>query len=49
VECVLNPGAFRFEGKTWLLLRVAERPLQKEGMVSFPVMNGRRAIPGHGV
>jgi beta-1,2-mannobiose phosphorylase / 1,2-beta-oligomannan phosphorylase len=39
VECVLNPGAFRFECKTWLLLRVAERPLQKEGMVSFPVMN----------
>lgn len=39
VECVLNPGAFRFEGKTWLLLRVAERPLQKEGKVSFPVMN----------
>lgn len=40
VECVLNPGAFRFEGKTWLLLRVAERPVQKDGMVSFPVMNG---------
>lgn len=40
VECVLNPGVFRFEGKTWLLLRVAERPVQKEGMVSFPVMNG---------
>ncbi|MCK6690610.1 MAG: glycoside hydrolase family 130 protein [Thermoanaerobaculia bacterium] len=38
VECVLNPGVFRFEGKTWLLLRVAERPLQKEGMVSFPVL-----------
>jgi len=40
VECVLNPGVFRFEGKTWLLLRVAERPVQKEGLVSFPVMNG---------
>ncbi|NUQ25569.1 MAG: glycosidase [Saprospiraceae bacterium] len=40
VECVLNPGVFRFEDKTWLLLRVAERPVQKEGMVSFPVMNG---------
>ncbi|MBK7407566.1 MAG: glycoside hydrolase family 130 protein [Saprospirales bacterium] len=38
VECVLNPGAFRFEGKTWLLLRVAERPVQKEGLVSFPVI-----------
>ncbi|MCA0235110.1 MAG: glycoside hydrolase family 130 protein [Bacteroidetes bacterium] len=38
VECVLNPGVFQFEGKTWLLLRVAERPAQKEGMVSFPIL-----------
>lgn len=38
VACVLNPGVFRFEGKTWLLLRVAERPVQKEGIVSFPVL-----------
>lgn len=40
VECVLNPGVFRFENKTWLILRVAERPVQQDGMVSFPVMNG---------
>lgn len=40
VECVMNPGAFRFDGKAWLLLRVAERPRQKSGLVSFPVMNG---------
>ncbi len=26
IECLLNPGVFRFQGKTWLLLRVAERP-----------------------
>lgn len=38
VECVMNPGAFRFEGKTWLLLRVAERPAQKEGRISFPIL-----------
>lgn len=38
VECVLNPGVFQFEGKTWLLLRVAERPVQKEGMVSLPIL-----------
>lgn len=25
VECVLNPGAFRFQNKTWLILRVAEK------------------------
>jgi predicted GH43/DUF377 family glycosyl hydrolase len=38
VACVLNPGVFQFEGKIWLLLRVAERPVQKEGMVSFPIL-----------
>ena len=39
VECLLNPGAFRFEGKTWLLLRVAERPPQPEGRISTPVLD----------
>jgi predicted GH43/DUF377 family glycosyl hydrolase len=37
VECLLNPGAFRFGGKTCLLMRVAERPVQEEGWVSTPV------------
>ena len=37
VECLLNPGVFRFEKKIWLLIRVAERPEQKEGFVSLPV------------
>jgi predicted GH43/DUF377 family glycosyl hydrolase len=41
VSCVLNPGVFRFQGKVWLILRVAERPQQREGFVSFPVMNGK--------
>jgi hypothetical protein len=35
---LLNPGVFRYDGKTWLLIRVAERPAQKEGIVSFPVL-----------
>lgn len=39
VECVLNPGAFTFDHKIWLLLRVAERPVQTDGIVSFPVIN----------
>ncbi|MCC6410356.1 MAG: glycosidase [Saprospiraceae bacterium] len=38
VECILNPGVFHFENKIWLLLRVAERPVQKEGVVSFPIL-----------
>jgi predicted GH43/DUF377 family glycosyl hydrolase len=39
VECLLNPGVFRFNGKTYLLVRVAERPPQREGFVSFPVLS----------
>lgn len=39
IECLLNPGVFRFRGKTWLLLRVAERPEQKDGLTSFPVLD----------
>ncbi len=38
VECLLNPGVFQFAGQTWLLLRVAERPEQKPGKTTFPVL-----------
>ena len=39
IECLLNPGMFRFEDRTWLLVRVAERPPQRPGRVSFPVLS----------
>ncbi len=39
VEAVLNPGAFRFEGKIGLLVRVAERPAQEEGWLSTPLLD----------
>lgn len=39
VECVLNPGAFRFKNKIGLLMRVAERPKQIEGKISTPVLD----------
>lgn len=39
IECLLNPGAFRFEGRIWLLVRVAERPEQNSGVTTIPVMN----------
>ena len=39
IACLLNPGVFKWNGKIWLLLRVAERPRQKEGFISFPVYN----------
>ncbi|HYG04501.1 MAG TPA: glycoside hydrolase family 130 protein [Chryseosolibacter sp.] len=34
VASVLNPGVFRFDKKTWLLVRVSERPRQTEGFIS---------------
>jgi predicted GH43/DUF377 family glycosyl hydrolase len=39
VICLLNPGVFRFDGKIWLLVRVAESRAQKEGFVCFPVIS----------
>lgn len=39
VVSLLNPGAFRFQDKTWLLLRVAERPLQKDRIISTPIFD----------
>jgi predicted GH43/DUF377 family glycosyl hydrolase len=44
VECLLNPGAFRYRGRTGLLLRVAERPPQSATAVSTPVLDP--AAPG---
>jgi predicted GH43/DUF377 family glycosyl hydrolase len=40
ITCLLNPGVFTFQNKTWLLVRVAERPLQKPNFISFPILNG---------
>jgi predicted GH43/DUF377 family glycosyl hydrolase len=39
VISLLNPGVFIFENKTWLLVRVAESTLQKEGVVFVPITN----------
>lgn len=44
IECLLNPGIFRFEDKVGMLVRVAERPVQKEGYISFPVI-GEKGAP----
>lgn len=38
IACLLNPGVFRYDHKTWLVVRVAERPLQNKLFVSFPVL-----------
>lgn len=45
IECLLNPGVFLFDKKTWMLLRVAERPVQEKGKISFPILeNGQTRI-----
>jgi len=41
IACLLNPGVFRYNDKTWLIVRVAERPEQKEGKISFPILADR--------
>ena len=42
ITCLLNPGVFRMNNKTWLLLRVAERPTQQVNKISFPIYaNGK--------
>jgi len=41
ITCLLNPGAFQFDNKIWLLIRVAERPEQKEEIISFPILTGK--------
>jgi predicted GH43/DUF377 family glycosyl hydrolase len=38
VTCLLNPGVFRFDEKTWMVVRVAERPVQVPGKTSFPIL-----------
>ena len=44
ITCLLNPGVFQFEGKTWLIVRVAERPKQKDNIISFPILTETGAI-----
>ena len=39
VECLLNPGVFRYGGRVGLLLRVAERPKQDETWISTPILD----------
>jgi predicted GH43/DUF377 family glycosyl hydrolase len=39
VICLLNPGVFRFDGKIWLLVRVAESVKQIEGWAFIPTLN----------
>jgi len=44
ITCLLNPGVFTFQGKTWLIVRVAERPKQTENIISFPILTESGSI-----
>jgi len=44
VECTLNPGAFEFNGQTWLLVRVAERPVPVEGKTTVSIFDDKGAL-----
>ena len=39
IACIFNPGVFRFNNKTCLFLRVAERPIQTDGEISTIIRN----------
>ncbi|QJD94840.1 glycosidase [Mucilaginibacter robiniae] len=39
IICLLNPGVFTFQNKTWLIVRVAENTVAKEGVIFIPVLN----------
>lgn len=44
IECLLNPGAFTYNGKTGLVVRVAERTVQKEGYLTVPIYNAQGKV-----
>ncbi len=44
ITSLLNPGVFSFDHKIWMLIRVAERPKQKEGIISFPILKDDGSI-----
>jgi predicted GH43/DUF377 family glycosyl hydrolase len=41
IACILNTGVFQFDGKIWMILRVAERLEQKEGTISFSILTDK--------
>ena len=39
VECVLNPGAFKYQNKTGLLMRIAENAPSTDTTISVPLLD----------
>ena len=44
IECVMNPGVFQFDGRIWLIMRIAERPSPDQEKVWVPYFG-----PGHNI
>ncbi len=44
IECLLNPGVFRFAGKIWMLCRVAEQTEQDDATIKVPIFNSEGKI-----
>ena len=44
VICLLNPGVFRFEGKIWMILRVAENADVKTGVHRYPILDAQSGV-----
>lgn len=44
IECLLNPGVFEFNEKIWMLVRTAERTVQKDSVLSVPIYNNEGNI-----
>ena len=38
ITYLLNPGVFQYQDKTWLVVRVANRSAQKNGIIFFPAL-----------
>ena len=44
VTCAFNPGAFEYQGRIGLVLRIAERPVQNDITISTPVLDEYGAL-----
>ena len=44
IECVMNPGAFVFDQKIWLIMRIAERPTPTDEKVWVPYFSPSNSI-----
>ncbi len=44
VACVMNPGAFKYNNKIWLIVRVAERPRELDNHTLIPMLDAEDKV-----